>query len=391
MNNPEYGWTLLDENGNTFLIRGVCYSPAAIGSAAWDINLYSMDTSLRFVDADKIQLMGANTLRIYSPGQDAEGTQKFIRQLYNLYSMYTIFPLPLTMHGADFLSSDYRNKMKSEILEMVRTYKDTPGILVWLLGNEIDFYLTDDKAYWDNKEIREIATPYKKAMARAKIVFEFANEMAAEIKKIDKNHPIGISLGKMDYFNQLKDTVKDIDFIGLNYYQGRTFSSVWGQARNIAKPVLITEFGYDAFNTKTGAEDEKTQSDFIISQWKDIEKNSYLPRNDRGMSLGGCIFEWTDEWWKFENGNTDRHDTKGSWVNPSWSDFMQNKPNVQEEWFGIMKVEKTDTPVDKRVPREVYFGMKNIWKPAVNIFTNGKFYSPEEVLTNSISSNSSGE
>ena len=356
---PGQGWTLMDENGNPIVIKGICYSPTPIGKSVWDMNLYSDDPSVRFVDAEKMQSMGANVLRMYHPGSDMEGTQKFIRQLNRLYSIYTVFPLPLEMQGADYASPQFRNTIKKDILRMVNEYKDTDGIIVWLLGNEIDYYLTDDKAYWETKEMQSISSPYRKAVARAKIVFDFANEVAAEIKKIDKNHPVGLSLGKLDFFNLLKDTVSNVDFIGLNYYQGKTFSSVWSQARKIGKPFLITEFGYDSYSTKKGYEDEDTQSRFITSLWKDIEKNTYL-KSKEAVSIGGCIFEWSDEWWK--GGDSSVQETNGQWVNPAWPDFSPDLPNVQEAWFGIMKVEKSSGgSIDTRVPKKAYFDLKNIW------------------------------
>ena len=40
--------------------------------------------------------------------------------------------------------------------------------------------------------------------------------------------------------------------------------------KKIDRPVLITEFGYDAFNNKTQKEDEETQAKIIIKLWNDI-------------------------------------------------------------------------------------------------------------------------
>lgn len=380
---PFQGWTLIDENGNPMVIKGVCYSPTPVGKSVWDMNLYSDDPSIRFVDAEKMQLMGANVLRMYHPGSDMDGTQKFIRQLNRLYSIYTIFPLPLEMQGADYASPQYRNTIKKEILKMVRDYKDTDGIIVWLLGNEVDYYFSDDKAFWETKDMQNISSPYRKALARARIVFEFANEVAAEIKKIDKDHPVGLSLGKLDFFNILKETVTNVDFIGLNYYQGKTFSSVWNQSRKIGKPFLITEFGYDSYNTKKGVEDEDMQSRFIVSLWKDIEKNTYLKSKD-SVSIGGCIFEWTDEWWK--GGDSSVQETNGQWVNPAWPDFSPDMPNVQEAWFGIMKVEKSGNgSIDTRIPKQTYFDLKRIWNASASAPVLSE---PEQVEVQSSSSSS---
>ncbi|MBN1899320.1 MAG: hypothetical protein JW827_11130 [Spirochaetes bacterium] len=361
------GWVLLDENNTHLIIKGVCYSPIPIGRTAWEYDIFTDENKPWFIDGDYMERMGVNTVRIYSAGKDDEACKKFIRQMYKLYSVYTLFPLPLTMHGADFSSEAYKEKLKKKILDTVREYKNTPGVLLYLLGNEIDYFFYDDRAYWETSEIKNMNSSYRRAKARAEIIFEFIEELVSEIKKIDNKHPVGVSLGKTDFFNILNETLPGIDYIGLNQYQGKNFSSVWSLMRRIDKPILITEFGYDAFNTKKSHEDEQMQANFIVSLWNDIYKHSAL-ESDRAVSLGGCIFEWTDEWWKYEYSDPKDHDTVGSWPNAAWPDFTPEKPqNVQEEWFGLFRVEpSTNQYLDTRTPRLVFHKLKALWNPAVD-------------------------
>ncbi|MDD5066525.1 MAG: hypothetical protein PHF84_05710 [bacterium] len=364
----EGGWTLLDENSEPFVVEGVCYSPTPIGQTVWEYNLGGDLNSPWLVDADLMQAMGVNVIRIYNKGTETgmEEFTRFIRQMYKLYSIYTVFPLPLNMQGANFASEEYKARAKKEILETVEQYKDTKGILVWLLGNEIDYSFFDDKAFWDTKELRDL-TPFQRAKARARMVFEFLNEISEEIKKIDGDHPVGVSLGKTDFFSLIKETLPGVDFIGLNYYQGRNFSSVWSLIRKQDKPILITEFGYDAYNTKKMKEDEETQAQFIVSLWNDINKQ-VIGRNTGSLCLGGCLFEWTDEWWKFEYGDPRIHEPEGTWANTAWFDYDPANPNnVQEEWFGILRI-STNTnfgTINQRIPRKAYHKLKDLWNPKV--------------------------
>ncbi len=356
------GWVLLDEGNTPFVIHGVCYSPTPIGLTGWEYNFFNDTNAPWFTDGEYMERMGVNTVRIYERGDNPETTKKFIRQMYKIYSIYTIFPLPLDMQAANFASKKYKEKVTNKILDIVREYKDTPGILVWLIGNEIDYYFYDDKAYWATKDMEKLRSPFKRARMRAKIVFNFINDLAKKIKKIDNgNHPVGISLGKTEFFNIIGKYINNVDFIGLNYYQARTFSSVWGLTRRINKPVLITEFGYDAYNTKKEKEDELMQSKFILSLWRDIERHSFYGKK-YSLCLGGSIFEFTDEWWKYNFGDPAIHDTEGSWPNAAWPDFTSNKPNnVQEEWFGILKIEKVTNNIDRRIPRDIYYKLKKRW------------------------------
>ena len=101
------------------------------------------------MDAESFERLGANVIRIYQSADDnSDESKKFIRQLYKLYSIYTLFPLPMPMHDVDFSSPDLGKDIKKEILKKVNDYKDTPGILCWLIGNEIDYSFYDDNINW---------------------------------------------------------------------------------------------------------------------------------------------------------------------------------------------------------------------------------------------------
>ncbi|MBU1078778.1 MAG: hypothetical protein KKH98_15885 [Spirochaetes bacterium] len=360
------GWVLLDNSNTPFIIKGVCYSPIPIGKIPYNFNMFNDENKPWLQDGDLMDSMGVNTIRIYTSGSDPDSCKKFIRQMYKLYSINTVFPLPLDMHGVDFASQEELDKAKEKILDMVREYKDTPGILLWLVGNEIDYYFYDNRSNWETEEIEKLPSPYKRAIGRAEIIFQFVNNVIKEIHQIDDMHPVGISLGKTEFFNSIEDNLPHADFIGLNYYQARNFSSVWSFTKRIKMPILITEFGYDAYNTKKKEEDEKGQAKFIESMWKDIFKNTFY-QNPHGICLGGMVFEWTDEWWKYDYGHPNEHDVTGTWPNAAWLDFTADEPNnVQEEWFGIFKVVRSKTnKIDTRKPRLIYDRLKKMWNNKV--------------------------
>ena len=53
------------------------------------------------------------------------------------------------------------------------------------------------------------------------------------------------------------------------------------------------------------------------------------------------IFEFNDEWWKYNGGSWSDHDTTESWFNGAYPD-----PSIQEEWWGLVDIYRT--------PREAY-------------------------------------
>lgn len=62
-------------------------------------------------------------------------------------------------------------------------------------------------------------------------------------------------------------------------------------------PVILTEFGSDAFNTIANKEDQEYQAKVLLSNWKEIYENTNgMGKNDN--SLGGFTFQFSDGWWK---------------------------------------------------------------------------------------------
>ncbi len=64
------------------------------------------------------------------------------------------------------------------------------------------------------------------------------------------------------------------------------------------KPVLFTEFGSDAYNSKDNKEDQNDQAEVLKEQWKEVYKQSY----NKGLfnnCIGGFTFQWADGWWKY--------------------------------------------------------------------------------------------
>lgn len=357
------GWVLLDDSNTPFIIRGVCYSPVPIGQNIYTYDIFSDDNRLWLTDAEYMEKMGVNAIRIYNSGKVPDDCKKFIRQMYRLFSINTVFPLPLPMQGIDYTAEEERERVKKKILETVKEFKDTPGIVVWLLGNEIDYFFYDQYSFWETEAMTNINSPFKRARMRGEVMFKFVNEIIAEIQAIDDMHPVGVSLGKTEFFNIIEDNLANADFIGLNYYQSRNFSSVWSFTKKIKMPILITEFGYDAYNTKKEKEDEKQQAKFIKSLWKDLYRNTFH-KSSNAICLGGMIFEWTDEWWKYQYGDPHKHEIIGTWPNAAWLDFTPDKPNnVQEEWFGIFRISKSPHGIDNRTPRKIFYQLKKLWNP----------------------------
>ncbi len=357
-----------------YVIKGVVYAPVKIGqNPPWADNwIESRDDPARRARVDQNQNgrldknepeigdfqlmkdMGINTIRLYEPpGQgclpdpyvitpeEVETAKKTLRELYSKYGIMVIMGHSLG-YTTDFSDPLVRQKLHDEVIDMVKTYKDEPWVLLWNLGNENNI----QQAYtYEDFPLNY----YKKTV----------QWIAEDIKKIDSNHPTSISnMGLVGIYDFAK-YCPDVDIYGANMYQSQSFAGLWNATKRIGKPAYLTEFGCDVLDTRQDPRvpDEKLQADFIASQWLDVQKNI---DGRAGNALGGVIFEWTDEWWKETIDDAWTHAYDGGWDAPTFDASTRQGGN--EEWWGICGQAETgqDSPI-YRHPREVYYRLQELW------------------------------
>jgi len=239
---------------------------------------------------------------------------------------------------------------------MIQEYKNTPGLLLFLLGNENNYGL-----FWDGAETENIPLQDRKSTKRANDLYKLFNEAVLEMKKIDKSHPIAICNGDLLFLDIIAKECKDIDILGTNMYRGVSFDNAFQQVKEkLDKPMLFSEFGADAFNAIDNREDQKSQAYFLLGNWKEIYENA-AGLGKAGNSLGGFTFQFSDGWWKYgQTKNLDIHDNNASWSNGGYtSDYVKGENNMNEEWFGIC----AKGPVNSRglyelFPRAAYYILK---------------------------------
>ena len=308
-----------------------------------------------------LQNMGVNAIRVYT-GIPA----KWITYIYEKYGIYTMLNhsfgrYGLTINGVWYGNTDYSDPkviklLKEEVKELVSTYKDTPGLLLYLLGNENNYGL-----FWEGAETENIPVNERKSTQKAIPMYKLFNEAAKDIKSIDRNHPVAICNGDLLFLDIIADECKDVDIFGINIYRGISFTDAFERVRKeYGKPVLFTEFGSDAFNAITKDEDQQAQALFNVNNWKEIYENA-AGMGKAGNSLGGFTFQFSDGWWKYgQTKNLDIHDSNASWENGGYSfDFKNGQNNMNEEWFGICAKGPTNPQgLYQLYPRAAYYALK---------------------------------
>jgi beta-galactosidase/beta-glucuronidase len=359
-------------NGRPFVVRGVCYNPVPVGQGA-DYDFWADPSQPWLVDGELMKKMGVNAVRFYQPGPDIAATKKVIHDLYKNYGIRTMmghwvgfwnYPAPF------YDDKDFRARVKDDVLKMVAALKDEEGVLLWILGNENNYSFSGKVNPWSSERIDRMADPRMCLLAKAETYYTLVNEIAREIHKIDPNHPVAMGNGETICLDVANEYAKDVDIVASIIYRGKTFGNIFNTVKKtFDRPLLLVEFGADAYNAEKKVEDEDSPAFFLESQWTEIQRNLAGSPDGVGNCIGGTIFEWQDEWWKHNEWDQAAvlvHDTTSNWSNASYylDIKAERNMNMNEEWFGVVRVNPGEKVggVDRREPRKAYYVIREFWK-----------------------------
>ncbi len=332
------GWKLL-VNGDDYYIKGVVWSYSPRGQN-YTYNLWGeSDDFVRKVLDYEMGLMkaaGINSIRSFGMIPP-----KWVTYIYREHGIMTVVNPLMGRYGAtiggkwvpftDYSDSLTRTTLKQEVLDVVRQYKDTPGVLMFALGNESNYGLS-----WSSFEIENLPEGEQNT-AKARYLYSLYNEVIEAGKAIAPDHLFTIVNGDIQYIDLIAELVPSLDVLGSNAYRGRSFTDLWARVdEKLDLPVVFFEFGSDAFNAREFREDQLSQALVLKDQWQEMYNKAY-GNGEEGNSIGAYVFEWRDEWWKYlQIENLDIQDTNASWSNQAYLfDWAPGKNNMNEEWFGI--------------------------------------------------------
>lgn len=227
---------------------------------------------------EKVKAYGGNTIRTGWNKEDLDKANKLgLKVLVNL-------PAGAERDGMDYNDTAAVGKQTRRIAEIVRQTRNNPAVLMWAIGNELDFIPP--------------TLPYNLK------VWDAVNLAAKAIKAIDPNHPVITIIGTsmMEKVAEIVKRCPDIDILGVNTYGDIYTLPETLRKYGWTKPYLISEWGPDGYwevkKTTWNAPYEQTGREKY-----DCYKNKYqqaiLPHNDH--CLGSFVFYWS---WKQETTHT---------------------------------------------------------------------------------------
>ncbi len=218
--------------------------------------------------------IGGNAIRLYEPSNLQKKLDKAHK--HNLAVIVDI-PIPAYNKLYNFYDDeDDITALKKEIKELVNQHKDHPALLIWNLGNEINYPFVLKK----NDFIKTF------------------NELVSMIQEVDPNHPVSTSIIGVSrktissiYFHSPK-----LDLISFNTFGNTKFvkshiaqiSFLFG-----SRPYFFSEFGpdgpWESITTSWGAPIEATST--IKSERIRTRYNMINDIEDEG-NLGSLLFYW---------------------------------------------------------------------------------------------------
>ena len=362
----EKGWKL-QVDGEDYYVKGVVwgYSPR---NQNYTYNLWgeSDDFIRKVLDYDFGLMRKANINTVRSFGMIPP---EWVTYIYREHGIMTVINPLMGRYGynvggkwipfTDYSDPLTRETLKRDTLAIVEQYKDTEGVLMFAFGNESNYGLS-----WSSFEIENLPEGERNT-AKARYLYSLFNEVMAEGKRISPDHPFSIVNGDLQYIDLIAELCPALDVLGSNVYRGKSFTSLWRDvSQKLDLPVLFFEFGSDAFNARAYKEDQRAQAEILQAQWKEMYNKAW-GNGEEGNSIGGFVFEWRDEWWKYlQIENLDIHDNNASWSNQGYLfDWAEGKNNMNEEWFGItaLGTPNADGVYEAR-PRMAYDVLAAIWK-----------------------------
>lgn len=351
-------------NGEPFMANGMNWDYFPIGTN-FTYSLWSQsDAFIKKALDDEMSMlknMGVNVIRVYTGIQP-----KWITYIYEQYGIYTMLNhsfgrYGLTIDGGWMANTEYSDARVIELLmketkALAEQYKDTPGLLLYLLGNENNYGL-----FWGGAETEDIPIEDRTSTQRARYMYKLFDQATVAMNAIDRNHPVAICNGDLLFLDLIAEECPNVNILGINVYRGESFGDMFDRVRKeYGKPVLLTEFGSDAFNAVTMEEAQQDQAYYDVQNWREIYENA-AGLGKAGNSIGGFTFQFSDGWWKFgQTKNLDVHDSNASWENGGYKfDHIPGRNNMNEEWFGICAKGPTNASGFYTLyPRAAYYALK---------------------------------
>jgi len=277
--------------GVPLFFKGVAWSPFNVSTSP-NLGHRPQYAAFATIDAQLMQSAGINVARTYEAISD------------------TAVLDTLWYHGVGvimtvFLDAGY-SQSASTATTAVCAVKSHPAVLMWAVANEPNYYSVS------SSYLSDIAT------------------VVTAVKAADATRPVAVVWGEVPTASVLS-ALPQVDVWAFNVYRGSSFGTLWSEWPAVSeKPFFLGEYGTDSHSN--GADTFSRQALEVTQMATEVVDNAAV--SGVGPCVGGVLFSFADEWWKYSSGTADAHDGIASWTaGGGYADL-----GMQEEHFGIVTV-----------------------------------------------------
>jgi len=413
----------------TFNIKGVAYSPVPIGQSSVFNAPYGDYGAVEHRqiwerDLPLIKDMGANTIRVYTWREEIDHWE-FLDEVHKngLKIVITFFL------GTSTITPAYNEYVRQQAVDrfaaLVGKYSRHPAILGWTFGNEVNGdWQGFIQALGEERMCGwQVACWYNSAgwcswprWCVYGALFDWIEQAgAAAIEAMGEHRKLLLtSFADVDNIEEAISwhdwKMKSLDAWGVQVYRGRGFGDgPWGNIMQhfptiSSKPLVITEYGVDAYNDPCGWCDQWNcetpcynrvydppwgwgENQDLHADWNSFLTQQIKDHWEQGV-LGGFIMSWVDEYWKnaisvkgcwpqyynpgFDPRRCDwkahvdcpeigasEHGLCGYWLSSTFDHY------VNEAWYGINSVQKNPKDQygpDVITPRKLFYALQYIYE-----------------------------
>lgn len=272
--------------GRPFLVKGVNYEPVGANGTARDWAGWEPKGDLLLM-----KRVGFNTVRVREPPEPALSDLLADAARLDL-KVVVVLPGP---RDAASIGPDEARAIERDLRAVLARHAGHPAILAWEIGAGWDAQATGDPGPW----------------------IGHLDRLAAIAHREDPRHPTLTSVTDPRSAAAVRAGAPSVDVLGLRGFgqNESAWESIWAAGNAAGRPVLLTEFGADAWDDRGRKEDGGSQADGILAAWERIRANHRAGAN---VAAGGVLAAWADR--------SDLDDTPG----PS---ARAGEPD--EEWLGL--------------------------------------------------------
>jgi hypothetical protein len=232
---------------------------------------YIKGAGIELGSPEKLREHGGNSFRTWSTdnGRDT-GKQVLDRALSN--GLYVAMGLDVDheRRGFDYDDTNAVAKQLALLKSQVLEYRNHPALLLWVVGNELNF--EKNPKVWDA-----------------------VNDLSRMIHEVDPNHPTTTTLAgfKPETVNLVKTRAPDLDFISFQMYSDIINLPKYLRDAAWDRPYIVTEWGatghWECGKTAWGApieNDSTTKADLYEKRFRAVIEP------DQKLCLGSYVFLW---------------------------------------------------------------------------------------------------